>query len=186
MTGRVSTPAGVQIALIAAMDRNGLIGRDNTMPWHLSADLKHFRAVTWGKPIVMGRKTFQSLGRALPGRTNILVSRDPAFHAEGVVVADSLDEALARAAEVAGPEGEVMGIGGANLYAQLLPLATRLYLTRIDAEYQGDAWFPPIDPTDWREVAREAHPAGEGGEPPGYAFVEWVRRPGTGAERARS
>jgi dihydrofolate reductase len=163
------------IALIAAMDRNRLIGQGNAMPWHLPADLKHFRAVTWGKPMVMGRRTYQSLGRPLPGRTNIVVSRDPEFRAAGVIVARSLDEALARAAEAAGAGGEIMGIGGANLYAQLLPRAQRLYLTQIDAELKGDAWFPPFDPGRWREVSREAHPAGEGGADFGYSFVELVR-----------
>ena len=143
----------MHLALIAALDRNGLIGRDNALPWHLPADLQHFKRTTLGKPIVMGRKTWESLGRPLPGRHNIVLTRDPGYTAEGATVVTSVDAALAAAGDV----DEVMVIGGAALYATLLPRADRLYLTRIDAAFEGDAWFPEVDPGDWREVAREAH-----------------------------
>ena len=139
------------VSLIAAMDRNRLIGAGNRLPWHLPADLKHFRAVTMGKPIIMGRKTFESLGRPLPGRHNIVVSRDSAFSADGCTVARTVEEALS-AAE---PSIEAMVIGGAKLYAEFMNQAHRMYLTLIDGEFEGDTLFPAYDENDWREVARE-------------------------------
>lgn len=159
------------LSLIAALDRNGLIGRDNALPWRLPADLQHFKRLTLGKPIVMGRLTWESLGRPLPGRHNIVLTRDPAYHAEGASVVHSIDAALA----AAGAVDEVMVIGGAALYRTLLPRAARLYLTRIDAAFDGDAWFPEIDPAEWREVAREAH-APDARNPHPYAFVTLERR----------
>jgi dihydrofolate reductase len=161
----------MDICLIAALDRNGLIGRDNALPWRLPADLQHFKRLTLGKPIVMGRLTWESLGRPLPGRHNIVLTRDPAYHAEGASVVYSVDAALA----AAGAVDEVMVIGGAALYRTLLPRAARLYLTRIDAAFDGDAWFPEIDPAAWREVAREAH-AADARNPYPYAFVTLERR----------
>jgi dihydrofolate reductase len=147
----------VTISLIVALDRNRLIGSGNALPWHLPADLAYFRKTTLGKPVIMGRRTHASIGRPLPGRDNIVVSRDPALRAAGCTVVASIDAALA----AAGAADEVLVIGGASFYAQLLPRATRLYLTWIDAEFAGDAWFPEIDPADWRVMRSEAHAADE-------------------------
>jgi dihydrofolate reductase len=133
----------------------GVIGRDNAMPWHLPADLAHFKVHTWGKPIVMGRKTYEAIGKPLPGRRNIVVTRDPGWRAAGVTVAHSLDEALA----ACGDAPEVMVIGGAQLYAAALPRATRIHLTEIHAAIEGDTWFPELAPAEWREVARLEHAA---------------------------
>ena len=138
------------ISLIVAMDRNGLIGRDNGLPWHLPADLKHFKATTLGKPVVMGRKTYESIGRPLPGRHNIVVSRNPEFDAPGCTVVHSASAAIAAAGDVE----EVMIIGGAQLYTELLPYTQRIYLTRVDAEFNGDAWFPELDAEAWNEISR--------------------------------
>ncbi|MCG9053226.1 dihydrofolate reductase [Laribacter hongkongensis] len=142
------------LALIAARARNGVIGLDNRMPWHLPEDLAYFKRVTLGKPVVMGRKTFESIGRPLPGRLNIVVTRNPGWQAAGVQVAHSLDAALALAAATA-PE-EIMLIGGAELYRQALPQADVLYLTEIDAEFAGDAFFPEVDLARWRIDREEA------------------------------
>ncbi len=144
----------VPLALIAARARNGVIGLDNRMPWHLPEDLAYFKRVTLGKPVVMGRKTFESIGRPLPGRLNIVVTRNPDWQAVGVQVAHSLDAALALAAAAA-PE-EIMLIGGAELYRQALPQADVLYLTEIDAEFAGDAFFPEVDLARWRIDREEA------------------------------
>lgn len=142
------------LALIAARARNGVIGLDNRMPWYLPEDLAYFKRVTLGKPVVMGRKTFESIGRPLPGRLNIVVTRNPDWQAAGVQVAHSLDAALALAAAAA-PE-EIMLIGGAELYRQALPQADVLYLTEIDAEFAGDAFFPEVDLARWRIDREEA------------------------------
>lgn len=158
------------ISFVVAMARNHVIGNHNQLPWRLPADLQHFKAVTMGKPVVMGRKTFDSIGRPLPGRTNIVVTRDVAYQAEGCVVVHSIDEALRAAGDVA----EVMVIGGAEFYRQLLPRADRIHLTRIDAEFEGDAWFPELNDAEWREVAREAHAPDEK-NPHAYAFVTLER-----------
>lgn len=141
--------------MIVAAGRNGVIGRDNDLPWRLPDDLAHFKRLTLGKPIVMGRKTWESLGRPLPGRHNIVVSRNPAFSAVGASVVGSLDAALMLARDA----GEVMLIGGAELFALGLPHAQRLYLTEVDAAPAGDVYFPPLDKTQWRETHREHHPA---------------------------
>lgn len=154
------------ISLIAAMDRNRLIGRDNGLPWRLPADLRHFKQVTMGKPILMGRRTWDSLGRPLPGRKNIVLTRDAGFTAAGCTVTHSLEQALAAAAGHA----EVMVIGGASFYTQLLPRAGRLYLTRIDAEFEGDTWFPDFAPGQWREVSRR-NLAPDEKNPYPYSFV---------------
>jgi dihydrofolate reductase len=141
---------------IAALARNRVIGQGNGLPWRLPGDLKFFKATTLGKPVVMGRKTFQSIGRPLPGRPNIVVTRDPGFAAEGVHVVRDIDTALDLAATLARETGaeEVMVIGGAEIYAQALPRLDRLYLTEIDAEIDGDAYFPEIEPRAWREADR--------------------------------
>ncbi|AOU97174.1 hypothetical protein BI364_03410 [Acidihalobacter yilgarnensis] len=150
------------VSLVFAVARNGVIGRDNDLPWRLPDDLKRFKAITLGKPVVMGRKTFESIGRPLPGRENRVITRQPGFEAPGCRVFANLEEALT------GPEDEVMVIGGGQIYAEALPLAGRLYLTEVEVEVEGDAHFPEIDPTEWREVSREAHAPDERHA---YAFV---------------
>lgn len=135
------------ISLIAALDKNRLIGADNGMPWHLPADFKHFKEITMGKPVVMGRKTFESIGRPLPGRQNIVISRQ-GFSADGITSADSIDTAL----QLVSNEKEVMIIGGANIYQQMIDKADRLYLTHVDAECEGDAWFPEYKKDDWNII----------------------------------
>jgi dihydrofolate reductase len=165
-----------QIVLIAAVAENGVIGRGGTMPWRLKPDMKHFRALTMGKPVVMGRKTWLSLAvRPLPGRTNIVVTRDQNFTAPGVLVARSLDIALEAARGDALRRGtDIMVIGGAEVYAQAMPFAGRLEITRIQVRPEGDTLFPPIDPAIWREASREAHPAGEGDDA-AFDFVRYVK-----------
>jgi dihydrofolate reductase len=160
----------MRLSLIAAMDRKHLIGRDNAMPWHLPADLAHFKATTLGKPILMGRKTFESLGRPLPGRLNIVLSRDNRYDAAGITVVHDLDEAFTAAGDVP----ELMVIGGASLYETLLARIERMYLTFIDAEFDGDAWFPAWDANEWRESRREPHPA-DAKNPYPYSFVQLDR-----------
>jgi len=160
-TAVVSSAKATQprIALIWAMARNRVIGRHNTLPWRLPADMQHFRALTTGHPVLMGRKTFESLGRPLPNRTNIVISSDCGYAPHGCLVAHSLDEALALAAAHVPPnDPEIFVIGGARLYAQMLPLADRLYMTRVEVDIEGDAWFPEIDLEAWRETQRDAHP----------------------------
>jgi dihydrofolate reductase len=144
----------VKLSIIVAMDANRVIGYRNRLPWHLPADLRHFRQITMGKPILMGRRTWESIGRPLPGRINIVITRDRAYAAAGCIVVHSVDEAL-RAAQ--GHE-EVMLIGGEQLYRQLLPQTDRLYITQVQGEFPGDALFPELDPAGWREVARSEQP----------------------------
>jgi len=153
-----------RIAMIAAMARNRVIGRDNKLPWHLPEDLKYFRAVTWGKPIIMGRKTFESLGRPLPGRTNIVVSGQAGLSLPGTTLVSSIEAALSAASSQAILDNvdEIMVIGGDRIYGQLLPHAERLYLTLVDAEPEGDAWFPEFDDELWKLVDERLIEAGEG------------------------
>ncbi|MFQ2091543.1 type 3 dihydrofolate reductase [Aeromonas taiwanensis] len=162
----------MQISMIAAMAHDRVIGLDNQMPWHMPADLAHFKRVTLGKPVLMGRKTFESIGRPLPGRRNLVISRNPAYQAEGVEVIDSVEAALALLGEGV---DELMVIGGGHLYGQLLPRADRLYLTRIDLAVAGDTRFPAFDDEQWRLVESEAHPADEKNPHP-YRFETWQRR----------
>jgi dihydrofolate reductase len=143
----------MRLSIIAAMAANRVIGRDNRLPWHLPADLKHFRRLTIGKPILMGRKTWESLGRPLPERTNIVVTRAADYAAPGCVVVHSLEAALRAAAH----HPEVMVIGGAELYRQVLPQARRIYLTEVHAGFEGDAYFPELEQGAWREVERVDH-----------------------------
>lgn len=165
------------LVLVAALGKNRVIGRDNSMPWRLPTDLARYRAITWGKPMLMGRKTFLSIGRALPGRESIVLTRDPDFVAAGAQVVHSLDEALAlaKARAAAMGAGEVIVAGGADLYAQTIALADRLRLTLIEASPQGDALFPPVDPGRFGEVFREAHPASRPDDH-AFAFVDYERR----------
>ena len=135
------------ISLITAMDRNRLIGDDNRLPWHLPADFAHFKSVTMGKPIIMGRKTYESIGKPLPGRSNIVLSRNPEVSFEGVTCVSSFEDAIA----VVPDAEEVMVIGGSTIYEMLLPKADRLYITYVDGEFKGDAWFPDFDESQWFE-----------------------------------
>jgi dihydrofolate reductase len=151
-----------RISVIAALARNGVIGRGGALPWRLSSDLRRFRALTMSHPIIMGRKTYESIARALPGRKNIIVSRDPSFAALGCMSATSLTGALALAREAS----EIFIIGGAALYRDALPLTQRLYLTELAADVDGDTFFPPLDKTHWRELSREHVPAGPNNELP--------------------
>jgi dihydrofolate reductase len=168
--------SNIAVVIVAAVAENGVIGRGNALPWRLSSDLKRFKALTLDKPVVMGRKTFLSIGKALPGRTNIVVTRDPYFRADGVAVAATLDAALDAAREDACRRGanEIMVIGGTEIFAQTMPLADRLEITHVHSRPAGDAYFPPIDLTLWREAARSEHPAGAQDEV-GVSFVTYVR-----------
>ena len=156
------------LSVIAAMAKNRVIGIDNTLPWHLPEDLRHFKALTMGHHIVMGRKTYESIGKPLPGRVTVIVTRDAAYRAEGCVIAPSLDAAIA----ACGGDAEIFFVGGAELYAQILPRAQRLYLTEIQAEYAGDARFPAVDASRWIETAREHRVAADG---LAYDFVTYQR-----------
>ncbi|MEX2454305.1 MAG: dihydrofolate reductase [Rhodospirillaceae bacterium] len=162
----------MRISLIAAVAEDGAIGRDGGMPWHLSGDLRRFRATTTGRPVVMGRKTYESIGRPLPGRANIVVTRSRDFAPDGVEVAHDLEAALDRAAALAEAAGvdEVFVIGGGVLYAAALPRAGRIYLTEVHADIEGDVHFPALDPAEWREISRERHPAGARDDHP-HSFV---------------
>lgn len=175
----------VSLVLVAAVADNGVIGLAGGLPWRLKSDMQHFRELTLGHPVVMGRKTFQSVGQRLPKRTNIVISRDGAFSAPGVLVASSLDAALEAARGDALRRGvdAVMVIGGADIYTQAMPLATRLEITRVHASPSGDALFPPIDATEWRETARHDGPAGPEDEA-AFTFISYARAasgPGTHA-----
>jgi dihydrofolate reductase len=165
-------PESPRISLIVARARNGVIGRDGELPWKIPGELAHFKRATMGHPIVMGRKTWESIagksGRPLPGRRNIVVTRNAQYVAPGAEVAASLDAALALCAGV----DEVFVIGGAELYAQALPLSTRAIVTEIDADFDGDAHFPALDPEQWQVAERD-----EGVGDPAHAFVTYVRRP---------
>ena len=160
-----------RLTLIAAVGENGVIGVDGGLPWRLPADLQHFKALTLGKPVLMGRRTWDSLGRPLPGRRNLVVTRKPGFAATGAEVFASVELALAACAEVP----EVMVIGGGELYAQLLPRAAVLELTEVAASVRGDAFFPPWRAGEWREVSRLCHPADER-HAHAYCFVRRERR----------
>jgi len=163
------------LSLIAALGENRVIGVDNSMPWHLPGDFKYFKATTLGKPIIMGRKTWDSLGRPLPGRLNIVVSRQADLQLEGAEVFSSLEAAVARAEEWALEQGasELMLIGGAQLYTQGLEHADRLYLTRVALSPEGDAWFPAFDQQQWQLVSDLPTPAE--GDKPAYSFEVWER-----------
>ena len=166
----------MDLAIIVAAAENGVIGRDNGLPWHLPEDLRYFKRVTMGKPIVMGRKTFESIGRPLPGRSNIVISRNTGYSPPGVRVVASLDEARALADEIGQLDGaaEVLVIGGAEIYRLAIPQADRLYLTEVHGEVQGDIMLPPVDWSEWREVSRERH-AAAAGNPFDYSFVVFER-----------
>jgi dihydrofolate reductase len=165
------------LAIVAAVARNGVIGANNGLPWRLSTDMKRFKALTWGKPLVMGRKNFQSIGRPLPGRETIVVTRDPAFAPSGVIVAHELGAALDLASERARAIGadEIIVAGGGEIYAQTIEGASRLLITEVALDAEGDVRFPQIDHGQWREVRREK---GERGprDQADFAFVDYERR----------
>lgn len=144
------------ISFIVALTDDHVIGRDNQLPWHIPADLAHFRRMTTGKPVVMGRRTYESIGKPLPNRHNIVITRDTSFRAEGCTVVHSIEDALAAAGDVP----EIMVIGGAEIFNTLLPRADRLYLTYVHAEIEGDTFFPPLDPDAWIERYRDSHGVG--------------------------
>jgi dihydrofolate reductase len=155
-----------KLSLIVAMARNGVIGNDNKLPWRLSIDLKRFRALTMGHHIVMGRKTFESIGRLLPGRKTVIVSRNPRYQIEGAIVVASVDAAIKACAD----DLEIFFIGGAQLYRQILDRVERIYLTEVDADVDGDAHFPPFNRHGWKESSREAFSANELNEYP-HQFI---------------
>ncbi len=166
----------VPLVLVAAVARNAIIGAKGGLPWRLSSDLKRFKALTWGKPLVMGRRTFESIGRPLPGRETIVVTRDPAFLPAGVLVAHNIDAGLDLAADRAGEMGadEIIIGGGGEIYAQTIDRASRLFITEVALDAEGEARFPPIDRYAWREVRRET---GERGprDDVDFAFVRYER-----------
>lgn len=160
----------VSLSIISAMDENRLIGCNNALPWHLPADMAFFKQTTMNKPILMGRKTFESIGRPLPGRRNIIISRDTSYRIDGCDTANNIQAAL----ELIADQPEAMLIGGASLYQQTMDLADRLYITEIQDKFSGDAWFPAIDPAQWRETWREQHQPDDKNIYP-YAFVKYQK-----------
>lgn len=165
------------LALVAAVADNGVIGRDNRLIWRLKSDLRRFRDLTWGKPMLMGRKTYESIGRPLPGRETLVLTRDPAFAAQGVHVAHDWDEAVRKAQALADQSvaSEIAVVGGAEIYALALPHARRLYLTQVHVEPEGDTFFPPFDRNAYREVRRTHRQAGPDDEHP-FTFIDLERR----------
>lgn len=160
----------MKISIIVAMDKKGIIGLEGGLPWHLSADLKHFKTITMGKPLIMGRKTHKSIGRPLPGRKNIVLTHSKEFKAEGCTVVHSLEDAF----QAAGDVDEVMIMGGSGIYDQSLARAGRLYLTEVDADVKGDVYFPEFNKGEWIEVEREEHSADEKNDFD-YSFVVMER-----------
>ncbi|HEY3176566.1 MAG TPA: dihydrofolate reductase [Candidatus Polarisedimenticolia bacterium] len=159
----------MRLSLIAAMARNRVIGRAGAIPWHLPDDLRHFKQITMGRWLIMGRRTFESIGRPLPGRTTVVVTRRPDYAPDGVIIAHSIEEAL----ELARGEEEVFVAGGAQIYEATLPIAERLHLTLIEAEYEGDAFFPTLDYARWRLAREEHRPAA--GNAPAHSFATYER-----------
>ncbi|MFZ5692860.1 MAG: dihydrofolate reductase [Pseudomonadota bacterium] len=166
----------IPIILVVAVAENGVIGRDNQLPWRIKSDLKFFKSVTLNKPVVMGRKTYHSIGKPLPGRTNIVVTRQADFSAEGVVVAPGLDQALSAARGDALRRGAdaIAVIGGTDIFGQTMPLADRLILTLVHAKPPGDTYFPAVDPAVWREAGRLPQPKGPGDDY-GFTIVNYER-----------
>ena len=161
----------MSVSLIAAMGLNHVIGKTNTLPWYLPADLRHFRDLTRGKPVIMGRRTFESIGHALPKRPNIVITREVDFKAEGCAVVHSIDEAI----RAAGNAPEAMVIGGGAIYKEFLPHANRMYLTIINHDFDGDIYFPEYDAREWHEVSHESHDPDDKNPCP-YTFITLERR----------
>jgi dihydrofolate reductase len=167
----------MKVVVVAAVAENGVIGADGGMPWRLKSDLAHFRALTINKPVVMGRKTWQSIGRTLPHRTNIVITRDSNFTAPGAQVVPSFETALEAARKDAVERGtdEIMIIGGSDIFRAAMPVANRLEITHVHATPAGDIRFPPIDPAVWREVSRQEHPRGAA-DSAGFSVTTYLRR----------
>ena len=167
----------MKIVLVAAIGRNNVIGRDGQLPWRLKSDLQHFRALTIGKPVVMGRKTYESIGKPLPGRTNIVMTKDLGLVVPGGVLANSLDAAMSFARRDAAQRGvdEIMVIGGGDVFERMIPKADRLEITHVNASPEGDAFFPRIEPSDWRETKRVPFPAGPNDDA-SFDVATYVRR----------
>ena len=161
----------MRLSIVVAMDGNRLIGKDNGLPWHLPADLAFFKKLTTGNTILMGRKTFDSIGRPLPNRRNIVITRNADIEITGCEVVNSIEEALS----LAQGETEVMVIGGAKLYQQILPIADRLYITQIEGEFDGDTYFPTYDEKNWRQVSCESHLADKKNNHP-YHFIVFEKK----------
>lgn len=159
----------MKLSLIVAMAKNNAIGKNNQLPWHLPADLKYFKSVTMGKPIIMGRKTFESIGRPLPGRQNIVITRSETWTAPDITIVATPEAAAGAVVDVE----EAMVIGGAEIYRAMLLLVSKLYVTEVDLTVEGDAFFPAIDKSQWVESSREAHEASDG--KPAYAFVTYEK-----------
>lgn len=160
------------ISLVVAAANNNAIGKDGKMPWHLPADMKHFKNITWGLPVIMGRKTFESIGKVLPGRKNIVITRQAGWEAEGVVVVKKVEDAFFVAAET--DAKEAMVIGGGEIYKQLFDKARRIYLTRVDAEPEGDTFFPVLRVEEWHLMNQQKHEADEKNAY-NYSFQLWER-----------
>jgi dihydrofolate reductase len=178
--GSSRAESSIALVLVAAVAENGVIGQGGRLPWRLKSDMQHFRTVTLGKPVVMGRKTFLSLAKPLAGRTNIVVSRDPAFGTPGAVVAPTLAAAMsaARGDALRRGAGEIAVIGGADIYEQTMPIADRLLITRVHLQPNGDTTFPRIDPDIWREVERTEREAGPHDDA-SFASIVYERRVGS-------
>jgi dihydrofolate reductase len=164
---------GKRVVMVAAVADNGVIGLGGDIPWHISADLKHFRSTTTGHTVLMGRRTFESIGHPLPYRTNVVVTRDPGWTADGVFVVHSPEAGIERAQDF---EGDVMVVGGGHVYADAMPLASHQVITEVHVSPEGDTYYPAWDPSRWRETRRETHVDGD----PAYDFVWWERRARTG------
>ncbi len=161
-------------SIIVAQSTNRVIGKNNQLPWHLPADLAHFKKTTYNHPIIMGRATYQSIGRPLPKRTNIILTRNTTYNAPtSCKIAHNLDQALSHAKQTQAKE--VFIIGGAQIYAQTLPIADTLYLTQVHTTIEGDTFFPPIDPTQWKQISKKNHPA-DSTNPYAYTFIKYLRK----------
>lgn len=168
----------MRLSILVAMAKNNVIGQDNALPWHLPEDLKHFKTLTMGHPIIMGRRTYESIGKPLPGRTNIIVTRQKGFHAPGIVVVNSIDDALVcgkNVEQASGGDQECFVIGGAELYRQTIQICQRMYITEIQQVFQGDTAFPVFDRNEWQETVREAYTGG-GKTNLSYHFVIFDRK----------
>tara|TARA_B100000953_G_scaffold240756_1_gene202415 strand:+ start:4417 stop:4902 length:486 start_codon:yes stop_codon:yes gene_type:complete len=161
----------MQLSIIVAMDKNRVIGKDGTLPWHISSDLKNFKKITMGKPILMGRKTHESIARPLPGRENIILTKNQNYFSEGCVVKNNLDEVFSHCEKVT----ELMVMGGATLYEQTLDKAEKLYVTEVRASIDGDTFFPEYDPDQWTEIAKDSFKADENNEYD-YSFTVLERK----------
>lgn len=174
MTVLTSQVVAPQVALMVAMANNRCIGVNNALPWHLSEDLKHFKRTTLGKPVIMGRKTFDSIGRPLPGRANIVVTHNPHWHQDGVVTAASVVQAIISAKQKAleGNVAEIVIIGGAQIYREALDLVQKMYITRVDTHIDGDAYFPEFDEARWQRTQQE-HFQSDQSNPYDFSFESW-------------